>query len=93
MATLESKINVPPGVWFRELSGEAVILNQDTGKYFGLDEVGARMWALLAEHGRVDFAYQALLAEYHVDAGQLQADLLSLADQLSTHGLLTVADV
>jgi hypothetical protein len=34
---------VPDDVLFRDLDGEAVILNLRTGTYFGLDELGTRM--------------------------------------------------
>ena len=88
MATLQSKITIPEDVLFRDLDGEAVVLNLDSGKYFGLDGTGTRMWALLAEHGRVEPAFRALLDEYEVSEEQLQADLLKLVDELASHELL-----
>jgi len=88
--TLESAISVPEDVLFREVEGEAVLLNTATGKYFGLDEVGTRMWTLLAEHGQVQPAYRALLEEYDVAPEQLQQDLLDLVGKLVAHGLIQV---
>jgi len=73
---------------FRDLDGEAVVLNLKTGKYYGLDELGTRMWSLLAEHGRVEPAYRALLDEYEVSEEQLRNDLLSFIDNLASHDLL-----
>ena len=32
-----------------ELAGEAVILDMESGTYFGLNEVGARVWSLIQE--------------------------------------------
>ncbi len=90
MATLESTIRLPRDVLFRDLGGEAVLLNLENGKYYGLDDVGTRMWSLLAEHGRVERAYQALLGEYDVDEEQLLRDLLRLIDELAHNGLLQV---
>lgn len=89
-ATLESRIHVPEDVLFRDLGGEAVILNLKSGKYYGLDEVGARMWALLTQHGQVAPAYQALLDEYDVTAEQLRPDLYRFVDELAAHGLLNI---
>jgi hypothetical protein len=88
--TLESTISVPEDVLFREVEGEAVLLNTASGKYFGLDEVGTRMWTLLAEHGQVEPAYRALLEEYDVAPEQLQQDLLDLVGKLVAHGLIRV---
>jgi hypothetical protein len=91
MTRLDSKINVPEDVLFHELSGEAVILNLASGKYYGLDEIGTRMWILMAEHGSLEPAYEILLTEYDVDKEQLKEDLLELVDNLSEHGLLQIA--
>jgi hypothetical protein len=87
-ATMESLITVPEDVLFRELGGESVILNLESAKYYGLDEVGTRMWVLLAEHGRVSDAYRALLEEYEVAEAELERDLLQLINDLVGHGLL-----
>ncbi len=90
MSTLASKTTIPKDVVFRDLDGEAVILNLQTGKYYGLDQVGTRMWNLLAQHGQVEAAYRALLDEYDVSEEQLQHDLLDLIDRLAGHGLVQV---
>jgi len=86
--SLDSRVAVPEDVLFRELDGEAVILNLSTGTYYGLDQTGTRMWALLAEHGTLRAAYDILLAEYEVCEAQLAEDLLALVDKLVSHGLL-----
>ncbi len=38
-----------PNVLVRELGGEAVLLDIETGRYFGLNATGVRIWALLGE--------------------------------------------
>ncbi len=90
MATLETRVSVPEDVLFRDLDGEAVLLNLVSGKYYGLDETGTRMWNLLVAHRRVDAAYQVLLEEYQVSEDQLRHDLLNLVDELASHELLDV---
>lgn len=90
MATLESKISIPKEVLFREIDGEAVILNLQTGKYFGLDQVGTRMWQLLAEHNQIEPALNVLADEYDVTRDQLQHDLLDLVDKLTAQQLMEI---
>jgi len=85
-------VHIGPDVLFRDLNGEAVVLNLTTGQYYGLNEVGTRMWALLAEHGQVEAAFQALLEEYDVAGEQLQRDLLGFVDELASHGLVQLAE-
>ena len=90
MATLQSKVRVPADVLFREIDGEAVILSLDTGRYFGLDPVGTRMWQELNRHGGVERAHRTLAERYDIDAERLLADLLSMIDKLVVQGLLVV---
>ncbi len=90
MANLESRISIPKDVVFREIAGEAVILNLQTGRYFGLDEVGTRMWQLLAQHHQVEPALDDLAQEYDATKEQLQHDLLELVDKLVSHQLVEI---
>ncbi len=90
MATLETRISVNKDVLFNDVGGEAVLLNLETGQYYGLDEVGTRMWSLLAGCGQIEPAYRTLLDEYEVTAERLRRDLLGLVDELASHGLLQV---
>lgn len=83
-------ISVPEGVLVRELDGESVLLNVQTEKYFGLDEVGTRMWAALTRSGDVESACEALIEEFDVEPERLRADLEALLGELVGHGLLNV---
>ena len=82
-------IKISDDVVFRDLAGEAVILNLATGTYFGLDKVGTRIWHVLAEHGAKDKVIEVLLGEYEVEEGQLRSDVEHLIQQLSDKGLIT----
>ena len=88
MVELATRVNVPESVLFRDLDGEAVLLDTGSGRYFGLDEVGTRMWSLLHLHGEIETAYRALLAEYDVPEDRLREDLLRLVEALAARGLV-----
>jgi hypothetical protein len=79
------------GVVFRELDGEAVLLNLDSGMYFGLDRVGTRVWQVLEQHGRLDAVVERLLEEYDVAPERLRADVAQLLDALAEKGLVIVS--
>jgi hypothetical protein len=72
------------------VGGEGVLLNLDTERYYVLDDVGMRMWQVLAEGGDVTAALDALLAEYEVDRDALVQDLVRLIGELEEAGLLVV---
>lgn len=90
MMTLHTRVTIPPGVMFRDLDGEAVLLELETGRYFGLNETGTRMWLLLRDHGAVESAFRSLLSEYDVPEDRLRSELLSFIGTLSSRRLLEI---
>jgi hypothetical protein len=80
--SLRDSITVAPDVVFRELDGEAVILNLESGIYFGLDHVGTRIWQLIREHGALQKVFETMCDEYDVGSDTLERDLLQLVDEL-----------
>ena len=83
-------LTIAPDVMFRHLNDEAVLLDLKSGTYFGLNDVGARTWQLILEHGRLSRVLEALLQEYDVDREAGERDLLALAGQLVTRQLAVV---
>lgn len=90
--TLASRVTVSDGVLFQELQGEAVLLNLNSGIYFGLDAVGTRMWQLIVEHEQLAPVVRSVVAEFDVSESQSAADLLALVAKLENQGLVTVRD-
>ena len=75
----------------RELEGEAVILNLESGVYFGLNEAGARIWALIQQYGSLRKVLEAMQQEYEVAPQTLESDLLRLVEELQAKGLVCVS--
>jgi hypothetical protein len=90
MTDLATRITVPESVLFRDLDGEAVLLETVTGRYYGLDEVGTRMWSLLQFHGDAEAVCRELRAEYDVPEARLREDLAELIETLAARGLVKV---
>ncbi len=84
------QIKVSDDVVFRILGGEAVLLNLATGTYFGLNDVGTRMWQLMSEHGSSDKVIEVMLNEYRVEKKLLQSDLDKLVKDLLDYGLVNI---
>jgi hypothetical protein len=84
----QKKAVVPEQVLFRELEGESVLLNIKTETYFGLDDVGTRMWHALTEHDSIQSAYETLMEEFDVEPDPLHSDLTELLENLRQHQLI-----
>ncbi len=89
--TITDRVTVPDGVIARELDGETVLLNLDTGIYFGLDAVGTDMWRAIQDTGSVEGALRTIEAQYDADPAVLRRDLLRLVNRMLTQGLLQPA--
>lgn len=75
-----------------DLAGEAMILNLETGIYYGLAGVGARIWELIHEPTRVADIRDTILQEYEVELERCERDLVYLLEQLVETGLIEVRD-
>jgi hypothetical protein len=86
--SLRHSITIAPDIVFREVDGEAVILNLDSGLYFGLDQVGTRIWQLIQQHGSLQKVFETMCEEFDVGSDTLERDLLGLMDELCAKGLV-----
>ena len=87
---LNQTVTLSPEVISQEVSGETVLLDLDSENYFGLDEVGTRIWQLIKETSDLQVIYNTLLEEYEVEEQRLQTDLDALLGEISGLGLVTL---
>jgi len=87
---LNQKVTLSPDVISQEVSGETVLLDLESENYFGLDEVGTRIWQVIKETEDLQEIYDTLLQEYEVEEPRLQADLEALLGEVSKLGLVSL---
>jgi hypothetical protein len=73
-----------------DLAGEAVILSLKTGEYFGLNEVGTRVWNFIQEPKTVAAVLDTVLKEYDVALDQLERDIFVLLEQMVNKNLIEI---
>lgn len=71
-----------------DVNGESVILNVDSGTYFGLDGVGARIWSLLESPVTYGELVRVVVNEYEVDRDTAESDIADLVRELEQKGLV-----
>jgi len=86
------KLKISPEVHSQEVGGETVLLDLQSESYFGLDEVGTRIWQLLQQNGEVQSIFETILDEYDVEEEQLRRDLEELVEKLLEAGLVSIED-
>ena len=81
-------ITLSPQVIFQELDKEAILLDLNGEAYYGLDEVGMRLWQLLSENGDFDAAVAQLLTEFEVEEEVLRRELRELLEDMAQADLV-----
>jgi len=89
--SFDTRGTAAPDVLVSDAGGESVLLNLKSEQYFGLDEVGTRMWHAVTGSPSLQAAYERLLAEYEVKPDVLRRDLSEWVEKLVEHGLLEVS--
>ena len=86
----KDRFNISKEVLSQELNGETVLLDLQGESYFGLNEVGTRIWQLIQSGQTVDETLSTLSDEYDVSRLQLESDVSELLDKLTEAGLVSL---
>jgi hypothetical protein len=90
--TLDSLVAQAPDLLASGMDGETVLLSLEQGRYYGLEEVGSRIWELLAAPRRVGDVCATLCREYEVDAATCAADVLDFLRALAAEKMIVFPD-
>ena len=88
---LGTRFGPRPGVLLRRLEDEAVLLDSATGRYFGLNATGSRVFELLDGERTLEAVVELLLREHQIDRARLVQDVAELVLELRSQGLLVEA--
>lgn len=89
--TLTQRLLRSEDVLSQNLDGEAVLLDLASETYFGLNEVGTRVWELLESSRSLGEIATLLQSEYEVESARAESDVLDLATRLIEAGLASAA--
>lgn len=84
------RVTVSPEVLSQEVGGETVLLDLRSDFYFGLDEIGTRVWQLLQSGLSLQELIDMMLDEYEVKRETLEADVGELLDKLLAAHLVSI---
>ena len=73
-----------------DLGGELVLMSLESGKYYGLDEIGSEIWRRLETPARVSSLCGDLAAAYDAPADLIERDVLALLHRLLDEDLIQV---
>jgi hypothetical protein len=71
------------------VDGIELIVDTNSGRYFGLDDIGAVIWNALREPKALAVVQRTLVAEFDGDADLIAREAEQFIDRLSRNGLVT----
>ena len=89
--SFSDRVKIPDDVLISKLQEESVILNLNSERYYGLDDIGTRILSVLTTSDSIGTAYETLVNEYNVDSEVLRQDLLELIENLLNQGLIKIS--
>jgi hypothetical protein len=87
-----SLITVVDRVVGAELDGEYVMLDPESGCYFGLNEVGSVVWQFLDRPRRLTDIVAHVCSRFDVSAERCTADVTVMIQELAARRLVDVSD-
>ena len=72
------------------IDGELVLMSIDNGKYYGMDSVASRIWALLEQPTTVKSIVTTLVEEYDVSQTKCESETLKFIELLVTEKALII---
>lgn len=90
--TLDSKVVASKHQVSSQLGEEAVILDLKAGVYHGLNVTSARIWQLVQQTSTGAAIRDCILAEYSVEPGRCEQDVLSILREFKAKGLIDVTE-
>ncbi len=71
-------------------SGEKIVLHLKNGLYFGLNEVGAKIWNLIQKPRKVSEIRDIILENFEVDPDRCVRELFDILQKMLASGLIEV---
>ena len=82
-----------PAPMSADLDGEVVVLSIDNGKYYSMNEVGSRIWALVQRPIAVAALIDLLVGEFEVERTVCEQQVLVFLRELHADGLVQISGV
>jgi len=92
MSNADLRFEIMNDIHVRTFDGELVLLDLARGDYFGVNEVGAQLWAGLVAGKTPREIAAEIQSVYDVTPDVLLADLVELTNALIARGLVRAVD-
>ncbi len=71
-----------------DIDGETVMMSIKNGKYYGMDEIGSRIWSLINGENTATNIVNKLLKEFDVSREECMLDVMDFLEELKKNELI-----
>jgi len=89
---LSTTIVRAPDVYATTIDGDVVVFNVEKGQYYGMQEVGVRIWELIEQPASIAAVCDTLMDEFSVDRATCEQHVLKFVKDLREAQLIEVRD-
>lgn len=79
-----------PDATHQTVGDEAILIDLTTGAYYSLNDTGTMFWELIDGQRTIADCAAEIAKEYAVETDVVEADLLELAEEFASEGLVFV---
>ena len=90
MLSSSSTIRRNPDLLHAAAGNDILMMSVEAGAYFGLEQVGARIWEMTADQITVEQICTRLTAEYDVEPDVCEAEVLTFLARLAEQHIIHV---
>ena len=92
MITPDNLVRKSTKLLMSTVDNEAVILGVDSGKYFGLNEIGTKIWSIIDNPVRVSELIDSLVELYDEDINVISSHTIEFLSTLLEKSLIELID-
>jgi hypothetical protein len=85
---LQTALARSEGILYSEVDGAVTMMSVETGKYYSLRDVGARIWALLERPMSPEQICNQLMVEYAVERERCEGEVIGVMRQMASEGIV-----
>jgi hypothetical protein len=82
------EITIPDSVVSRTVQNEEVILDLKSSRYYGLNELGSRVWLALKNKEKMEAVVESISEEYEASPDLIKKDIEALLKKMKKSGLV-----
>ncbi len=87
----ETRIHRTGAVLTAEVDKQMVMMNVESGRYLGLDDIGSVIWQRLETPRTFGELIDSLVVDYDADRSVIADDVRKLLSDMAVHGLVTLS--